>query len=287
MRWSYVQTEGIDSLNLANGVRTSGKTRNDRAFSPRVGLVYKPTEHTSVFASYSNSFTVNTGQDINGNTLKPSIIDQFELGVKNELFDGKLSANITAYRIINNNLAQTAPFLLNGTPNNNSSIRELTGQTTSDGVEVDLSAHPVRGLDLMAGYSYNYARYTETATTAGSYKTGERLVNNPAHTANAGASYQFTSGGLKGLRIGANAVYIGDRTAGWNNTVGQSQNFDRRFYLDGFTTIDLMAGYTYKKLGLQAKISNLTNTMNYYAHENYSINPIAPRQVVGTISYKF
>jgi iron complex outermembrane receptor protein len=36
-----------------------------------------------------------------------------------------------------------------------------------------------------------------------------------------------------------------------------------------------------------AKISNLTNTLNYYVHENYSINPIPPRQISATVSYRF
>lgn len=151
-----METQPIDSTNLLNGARTKGKTRFDNAFSPRIGVVYKPGNNTSVFASYSNSFVVNTGQDIYGAALEPSLIDQYEVGVKNELLNGRLSANVTLYRILNNNLAQTAPFLLNGQSNVNTAIKMLTGQTTSDGVEVDLAAHPVQGLDVVAGYSYNY-----------------------------------------------------------------------------------------------------------------------------------
>jgi iron complex outermembrane receptor protein len=58
LRWSYVSAIGIDSTNLSTGVQTKGKTRVDKAFSPRVGLVYKPFSTTSVFTSYSNSFVV-------------------------------------------------------------------------------------------------------------------------------------------------------------------------------------------------------------------------------------
>jgi iron complex outermembrane receptor protein len=36
-----------------------------------------------------------------------------------------------------------------------------------------------------------------------------------------------------------------------------------------------------------AKVSNVTNTYNYYVHENYSINPIPPTQFVTTLAYKF
>jgi iron complex outermembrane receptor protein len=55
----------------------------------------------------------------------------------------------------------------------------------------------------------------------------------------------------------------------------------------GFTTVDISAGYTYRSISLLAKLSNITNTYNYYVHENYSINPIPPRQFVMTASYVF
>jgi len=287
VRWSYVQTVAIDSTNLLNGAKTRGKTREDKAFSPNFGLVYKPLPTTSIFASYSNSFSINTGVDIDGGTLRPSVIDQYEVGVKNDFFKGMLSVNVTAYRIINNNLAQTAPFLRDGTSNSNTNIKVLTGQTTSDGVEVDLGAHPVAGLDILAGYSYNYARYTKTSTKVGSFITGERLVNNPAHTANGSVFYSFRNHGLKGLKLGASAFFTGHRVAGFNNTVGQTQTYSRLVPVDGFTTVDVSAGYTYHKLSLLVKLSNITNTFNYIVHENYSVNPIAPRQLVGTIAYRF
>ena len=286
-RWSYVEAKGIDFTSLTNGAKTTGKSKYDNAFSPRLGVVYKPTGNTSVFASYANSFTVNTGQDIEGKVLPPSIIDQYELGLKNEFLNGKLSANLTLYRIVNNNLVQTLPFLPDGSVNTISSIKALTGQTISDGVEVDLAAHPVKGLDITAGYSYNYARYTKTPTSPGSNKEGERLVNNPANTANGTVFYTFQNESLKGLRVGASVFYIGERFGGWNNTANQTQTFSRLIRVDGFTTLDLSAGYSWKKVSLLAKVANVTNTLNYYMHENYSINPIPPTQFVATVSYKF
>jgi iron complex outermembrane recepter protein len=292
IRWSYVEAKGIDSTNLLKNTKVTGQSRTDRAFSPRVGLVYKPLTTTSVFASYSNSFNTNSGQDIDGKPIKPSIIDQFELGVKNEFFNGRLSANVTAYRIVNNNLAQTAPYTKDGKENNNSSIKMLSGETTSDGIEVDLAAHPAKELDITAGYSYNYMRFTKTDTTQGSFITGERLVNNPAHTANFSIFYTAADGKLKGFKAGITAVYIGDRFGGWNTDIINEPlkpltYRNRAFPVEGYTTVDITAGYSYKKISLLAKVSNLTNTLNYYVHENYSINPIPPRQFVATVSYKF
>ncbi|WP_243697343.1 TonB-dependent receptor [Flaviaesturariibacter aridisoli] len=293
IRASYVVTEGIDSVNVRNDQHKTGQARIDRAFSPRLGVVYKPTDRTSVFASYASTFVTNTGQDLEGNSLKPSLVDQYEVGVKNELFGGRLSANVTLYRIVNNNLAQTAPYLKDGvTPNNNSNIKMLSGQTLSDGVEVDLAASPIEGLDLRAGWSYNYMRYTKNDTTQGAFKTGERLVNNPAHTANASAFYTFRQGLLKGLKLGGTFVYLGDRSAGWNTVVvkqpGRPFSWnDRLFDVAGYSTLDLSAGYNWKHFSLTGKLSNVTNTFNWNVHENYSVNPIAPRQFLATVAYKF
>ncbi len=163
----------------------------------------------------------------------------------------------------------------------------MAGETTSDGVELDINASPVKGLIVLAGYSYNNMRFTNTKDAKGNYIEGERLVNTPAHTANTSVFYTFPKGNLKGLKIGAAAFYTGDRFGGWNNTQQQAQAFSRLIRVNGFSTVDISAGYTLKKVSLMAKVSNLFNTYNYYVHENYSINPIAPRQLIGTLAYRF
>jgi iron complex outermembrane receptor protein len=292
IRYSYVYSDQPDSTNLVTNAKSKGKSKYDNAFSPRFGLVYKPFTTTSVFVSYANSFTVNTGIDVHGDVLDPSVIDQYEIGIKNDFFKGKLSANVTAYRIKNNNLSQTAPYLKDGvTPNNNSAIKALVGETTSDGIELDLAGHPTSGLDVMAGYSHNFIRFTKIPVAVGNYIVGERLVNNPGNTANASVFYSFPNSRLKGLKIGASAFYIGKRNGGWNTDITKVtptvELRERLIPVAGFTTLDLSVGYTLKKVSLLAKVSNVTNTFNYYVHENYSINPIPPTQLIATVAYKF
>lgn len=289
IRWSYqyVSPTSVSNYNtLATATQAAGK--EDKAFSPRVGVVYKPIANTALFASYSNSFVTNTGTDINNNPLDPSLIDQYEVGVKNDFLNGNLSVNITAYRIKNNNLAQTAPFQADGvTPNINTNIKVLSGETRSDGVELDIAGHPVKGLDVLAGYSYTNAKYTKTGTAVGSNIAGQPLLNTPKHTANTSVFYTFYTGDLKGFKVGASVYYLGNRTAGNANTVGQTQTISRLVNVPGFTTVDASVGYTYKKISIIGKISNIGNVLNYNVHENYSINPIPPRQFLTTLSYKF
>jgi iron complex outermembrane receptor protein len=289
LRWSWQQTNQTNIYTLKTQVTTKGTaaTKYDRAFTPKIALIYQPVKTSSVFATYASNFIVNTGTDLSGNSLRPSTVDQYEAGVKNELFCGKLSANFSVYRIVNSNLAITSPVDQNGNPNVNANFKTLSGQTTSDGFEADVTGNITKNFYFITGYGYNYARYTKTNTTVGSNIEGERLTNNPAHTVNASAFYTFDLAQLRGLKIGASAFYTGSRLAGANNTVGQTQQFNRLISLGGFTTVDLSAGYTYKKVSLLARISNIGNTLNYVVHDNYSVSPVAPRQFLTTLSYKF
>lgn len=289
VRWSYQKTIQTTILNLADQTITRGtaETISNKAFSPKASLVYQPIKTTSLYGSYSNNFTINSGIDIYGSQIKPSIVDQFEVGAKNEFFNGRIAANASVYRIINHNLAQTAPTNLDGTVNSNTNVKELTGETTSDGFEIDVNGNLSKNFYFITGYGYNYMRYTKTSELKGSYVTGERLINNPAHSANATVFYTFERGKVKGLKVGASGFYTGKRYGGLNNTYEQTPEFSRLVPLTGFVTFDLSAGYSFKGISLLAKLSNIFNELNYIAHDRYSINPIPPRQITVTLSYKF
>lgn len=289
IRWSYQKTLQTSILDLRTDAATRGaaQTKYDRAFSPKLALIYQPTKNTSFFGSYSNNFTINTGVDIYGQILSPSIIDQFEAGVKNEFLDGRLRANFSIYKIVNSNFAQMALTKADGTPNTDTNVKELTGQTTSDGLEVDINGNLSKNCFFIAGYGYNYMRYTNTSTAKGAPILGERLTNNPAHTGNVTIFYTFDLPQLRGLKLGASAFYTGARYGGNNNTVGQTPEFSRLIPLTGFATFDLSAGYSYKHVSILAKVSNITNELNYLIHDRYSIMPIPPRQFTTTLTYKF
>ncbi|UQD56355.1 TonB-dependent siderophore receptor [Flavobacterium sp. K5-23] len=292
LRWSWQEAQAITN-DLLTIKTTEGPKLLDVAFTPKIGVVYQPTKNSSLFASYANSFTPNSGLTIYNTPIEASIIDQYEVGVKNDFLKGKLSTNITLYQIVNSNLSQTAEFNLDGTINTNSNIKTLSGETTSKGIEIDINAKPIEGLCILAGYSYNDMRYTKTTGSNGSFIEGDRLARTPANTANLSFFYTMPVGLLKGFSIGSAANYIGNRVGGWNNqlvinsTTGAVSIRDREIPIDGYTTIDFSAGYNWKQFSILCKLSNIANVLNYTVHENYSVNPIAPRQLTTSIKYKF
>ncbi|MDD2673796.1 MAG: TonB-dependent siderophore receptor [Flavobacterium sp.] len=294
LRWSWQESQA-DTHNLTKNPITiaEGAKRLDNAFSPKIGLVYQPTKDMSLFASYSNSFTPNTGTTVDLKPLEPSMIDQYEAGIKKDFWKGALSTNVTVYQITNSNLVQTAIYKADGTLNINPidpNLRELSGETKSKGIEIDVTARPIVGLGINAGYSYNDMRYEKTSGLNGSPIAGNRLARTPANTANLSFFYTLQTGILKGMSLGAIGNYIGKRVGGWNNQYDSTRPngiWDREIPLEGYTTIDVSAGYEWKKFSILCKLSNVTNELNYTVHENYSVNPIAPRQILTSLKYKF
>lgn len=230
----------------------------------------------------------------------PSLVDHFETGIKNDFFKGRFSANITAYRINNNKFTQMALLTAEGSANGDANMKEFSGKTSSDGIELDLNGNILPGLNMTAGYAYNFMHHTETLDivkyrdsagkdieTSGR-QTDIRLVGTTAHTNNATLFYTLQNGSFKELKIGASAFYTGKRNAGWNNSkINVREGVNRLIPVDPFTTFDFSLGYTIKRLSLLAKVANLTDKLSYYIHENYSVNPIPPHNFITTIFYKF
>ena len=90
----------IDVLNV---VADDIRSRKDSEVSPRLGLVYKPIEGLSIYASYSESFLPRSGEqfaNINGNNdkLAPNTFGNREVGVKYD-FESGLSFTAAMFEI--------------------------------------------------------------------------------------------------------------------------------------------------------------------------------------------
>jgi iron complex outermembrane recepter protein len=280
LRWSSIQNEDTKVKNFATDQETPTPNSGNKetAFSPKIGLIYNPDENLSVFATYTNSFAPNTGFDEAGSALKASTVDQYEIGVKKNLWNNAIGVNLTGYQIVNRD-TYTAPYLQTGVL---ALYRIYAGRVKSTGVELDITGNPTKNLSLIGGLSYNKTIYTETP--ANGFVENQRLVRTPAITANASVFYTFTEF-AKGLKVGATAFYTGDRKAGWNDVKGQKQE-TRMIDVNGFTTVDLSLGYEWKKFMIQGRVGNLFDVINYNVHENYSVNPITPRNYYFTLTYK-
>jgi len=279
LRYSYLENT-TNTLTFSTNENAETKT-NDNIVTSKLGLVYQPTKTNSIFASYSDSFVLNTGTDRNLKALPNSTINQYEIGIKNEFFKGKMVANLTSYLIDYGNLAQTD--FSNG--NTNTSIKELTGAYQSKGIEIDITAYH-KGLRLIVGYSFNETKYTKSNI----YDAGTKLRFSPKNTANASAFYTFENTRCKGLEIGLQSTYIGERLGGRlrpNNASTPAELARKPIPVDGFIQLDLSIGYSIKELTFRTRLSNIANVTSYYVYDDNTVTPIAPRMLTSTLSYKF
>lgn len=293
LRWSYIENmPSIKSDYSKNGEKSfvANSATSDQAISPKVGFVYMPTENLSVFGTYTNSFAANTGRTVFDESLNPTTIDQYEVGAKKNFWNNAVAVNLSLYQIVYQDYYQTAQFLSNGTQNSDSTIKEFAGKMRSRGVELDITGNPTKNLSIIGGISYNNSVYLDTPELTG-YVEKQRLVRTPATTANASVFYKFTEK-LNGLKVGAGAYYVGERLAGWNDTKNGNNNLtarkgvSRTFAVEDYVTVNATVGYDWKKFSIQGKIGNIFDVMNYNVHENYSVNPITPRNYYVTLTYK-
>ncbi|WP_187477563.1 TonB-dependent siderophore receptor [Amniculibacterium sp. G2-70] len=312
LRWSYLENMPTLSTNFKTNTKTevNGSNTSNIALSPKIGLIYNPNDNLSVFATYTNSFSPNSGYtsslleglDTTGTaqqvsdrvlalpkeSIRPTTIDQYELGVKKNFWNDGLAINATVYQIMYNNYYQTY-WYQNATGvvvSPDSNLKEFAGKMRSRGVELDITGNPTRNISIIGGISYNNTVYVDTPEKG--YVENQRLVRTPATTANASVFYSF-DGTLKGLKTGIGAYFTGDRMAGWNDSKSQDisrAGVTRLMPLSDYTTFSFSLGYEWKKLTLQAKLNNIFDVVNYNVHENYSVNPIAPRNFYFTLSYK-
>jgi iron complex outermembrane recepter protein len=279
VRYSYQETRNEIiryTNNNPNAIKPGDQTYSyDNAFSPRIGLIYQPTTNHTIFASYSNSFDVNTGQDESDNTLNPSIINQFEIGLKNIFFKEQLFLNITAYQINNDKFYQTSINI----PNR----KILAGGVKSQGLEVDIIANPIKGLSILAGYSFNETKFIDSDY----YISGSFLRYNPKNTANLNAHYIFEYGLLKGINLGIINTFFGERYAGRSTRTLVAGDTRKLIYLKDYFQMDATLGYTFKNMAIRTKLSNIANQLNYNVHDDNSLNPIAPRNYSVAVNYTF
>ncbi|MGN6510754.1 MAG: TonB-dependent siderophore receptor [Chitinophaga sp.] len=234
---------------------------DDGAFAPKIGVTYQVLkDKMTLFANYMQGIKY-VAPDMNGNVFNPERASQLEGGVKIDLISGKLSSTISYYDIEVRDKVRPSP----GNPN----ISVQDGTQESKGVDVDIIASPVAGFNIVAGYGYNSSKFKKDA--AG--KEGKRPLGTPLNSGNIWLSYTLQHSALKGLGIGAGAVYS-DEYFGTD---------DNDIVIPGFTVINANVFYNLPKFRLALSMDNITNKRYW----NIYGTPQMPRRLMGSVTFRF
>ena len=221
------------------------------AVSPKFGLVYQIVkDQVSVFGNYMNGFS-NTPPGTRvlpdyTNIFKPQQANQWEGGVKLDVLNHKLALTASYYDLLVSNMNRQITVEREGTAYN---VTIQDGKQKSKGVEFDLIANPLPGLNIVAGYSYNDSKALQTDKE---YLNRRPVSAGPANLANAWISYTFTNGTVKGLGLGFGGNYASDNNVTNGLTTGL-------FTLPSYTVLNASVFYNAKAYRLGVKLDNVSN----------------------------
>ena len=120
---------------------------------PQYGIVYSWTDDLSLYASSSEAFTPNFGlRDAAGQLLPNTTGTQYEVGVKALVLEQQLAVTLAGYHIYQRNYP-AYDFTTPPPPGQDSVWYTIRGRVT-EGIELEVSGQPVRGLDLRMNYTY-------------------------------------------------------------------------------------------------------------------------------------
>ena len=246
-RWQLVGGLRFDHFDVGfesravDGVVTPFE-RTDDLLSWRAGVVHKPRENGSIYASAGTSFNPgadgNTGLSLTTATvnLEPEESRGFEVGTKWDFPQARTSFNAALFRTEKIN-ART-PGL---DPNGPATV--LDGEQRIDGVELGLSGQLTDRLTSYFAYTYLDSEVVASNTPA---EVGNELGNAPDHSASLWTTFRVTSA----FELGAGVQYVGDR---FNN------NTATRLAPD-YTLFDFMASYRVSNLfTLRLNATNLAD----------------------------
>jgi iron complex outermembrane receptor protein len=265
-------------VNKGNYDVTSGKTSggyNQTALSPKFGIVYQPVkDQVSLFANYQNGFTNETGTDYKGNTFKPEKAWQAEAGVKLDLFGGRLASTVSVYDIRVQDIVRAyVPAAPDPSLPPFPQIQD--GTQRSKGIETEVVANPLPGLNIVGGFSYNDSRYEKADADVEGLRPG--TASSP-YTANWWVSYRMSAGVLKGLGIGFGGNYASDNKIINSKSIGT-------FILPAYTVMNASVFYDYAKFRVAVKSDNLTDKKYWIGYT--TVNPQKLRSVTASIAFKF
>ena len=240
----------IDVLNVPSN---ESRSKRDEEISPRLGMVYKPMENMSLYASYSQSFLPRSGEqfaNINGskNQLDADTFANTELGFKWDI-SSSLSFTAAVFQI-----EQESPQVADNDPDTLDVIKSET-----DGFELQLEGQVSDAWHLSVAYSY-----LDGEQMGRSGPTGLRPRELPKNMFSVWNFVQFSPR----LGMGMGLTYQDESFINNSNTAR----------LPSYTRVDAAVYYEWsEELRIQLNVENLGDT-DYYpsSHSTHQASVGAP-----------
>jgi catecholate siderophore receptor len=226
-----------------DGVSTTGApvVRVDQMTGTRAGVVYKPTQMGSIYASYGTSLNPSLeglSYSVANTAIEPEKTYSFETGSKWDLMSGRLSLTGALFRVDKTN-ARTPGVLPDDPP------QVLQGRQRVSGVELGAGGNLNRYLKIYGAYTFMDTEIVKSNTPA---EVGKEIQNAPRNSANLWLTYEF-----RRFTIAGGPRYVGKR---YGNNINTRS-------VDNYWTLDGLASYAVSRhFDLRVNLYNLNNA--YY-----------------------
>ena len=267
----------------ANGSVTPGYSfsKTESLWSPRVGLLWQPSETSSYYVSYGTSY--NTSGDAYqftpaspNQTLANTPAEKsrnLEIGGKWELFDQRLSVGTALFYSEKYNER-------NQDPDSAAQQFLLSGKRHAAGMEFNAAGRITPKWEMFWNHTWipvakiSRSNQQLAASGGGAQVQGDRPGLTPRHSGSVWSTYRV----FPKLRLGLGANYRSS----------QSPEGSRAVKAAGFVTFDAMAEYSFTEMTtLKLNVTNLTDKL--YADTLYRgfYGPGQPRRVQLTLKHLF
>ena len=254
---------------------STGLSNSETVVSSQIGVVYKPTYNSSVYASYASGaspsgVSVGDGNDnlsTSDEDLAPEKNRAYEVGVKWEPGLGDLSLNAALFR---NEILDGHVTVEPG----RGGAQEALGKQRTQGLELSATGAITPEWGVFAGYSYMDSEIIE-AGPINEDTEGNQVPNTPEHSLTVWTTYNI----LDKAQVGGGASYMSERFGDTRNTRS----------VDDYWRFDAMASYELTpNWSLQLNVNNLTDERYYERiYSTHMATVAAGRSVIGSLKFRY
>ena len=199
------------------------------AFSPKVGVTYRVSSNSDMYATYSKGYRTGGLTQLSLDPSQPPLYpytpeysDNFEVGIKNSLFNNKLRANIAIFYTTVSDVQVPTLIIPDAV-----TVTRNAGNLRSKGIELETMTIPFKGLEATYNIGYTHARYSDLKLSQNGNEVdfaGNRQVFTPDLTSMLAMQYSFAvnkTGSLK-MVLRGEWLYIGEEYFDLANSIRQS-----------------------------------------------------------------
>lgn len=230
---------------FVSGLNIDGAVQDSRAWLPRFALEYRFSPNLMTYASISRGYRpagLNYQTDfLDSLRFEAETSWNYELGLKSSWWDNRLTANLAVFT---NQISNYQTVLFN---NSFTTSTLVNAEVSITGFEAELSATPLPGLDLIAGFGYIDSQFTDyTNPLTGEAFDGNRLPYAPNVNYNLAAQYRSPGGFFGRVELQGFGTYFFEES--------------NQFQQDPFALVNARIGYEGETYGIYLFANNLFDT---------------------------